>query len=116
MRMAGGEYIFTNDDLKTDENALSSMTIQPEVFYEKACDADIIFYNSDITGSVAGIDDIIKKYPLLKDFKAVKNGEVWCTEKNIYQQTTGAADMIKEFHSVFKGEADDYMNFMYRLE
>ena len=116
MRMAGGEYIFTNDDLKTDENALSSMTIQPETFYEKACDADIIFYNSDITGSVGSIDDIIKKYPLLKDFKAVKNGEVWCTEKNIFQQTTGAADMIKEFHSVFKGEADDKMNFMYRLE
>lgn len=116
MRMAGGEYIFSNDDLKTDENALSSMTIQPESFYEKAWDADIIFYNSDITGGVSSIDDITAKYPLIKDFTAVKNGEVWCTEKNVFQQTTGAADMIKEFHSVFKGEADDNMNFMYRLE
>ncbi|MCR4796046.1 MULTISPECIES: ABC transporter substrate-binding protein [Ruminococcus] len=116
MRMAGGEYIFSNDDLKTDENALSTMTIQPETFYEKAWDADIIFYNSDITGGVDSIDDIIRNYPLLKDFTAVKNGNVWCTEKNIYQQTTGAADMIKEFHSVFKGEADDKMNYMYRLE
>ena len=116
MRMAGGEYIFTNDDLKTDENALSTMTIQPETFYEKAWDADILFYNSDITGGVGSIDDIIKKYPLLKDFTAVKNGEVWCTEKNIYQQTTGASDMIKEFYRVFKGEADDKMNYMYRLE
>ena len=116
MRMAGGEYIFTNADLKTDDNALSTMTIQPETFYEKAWDADVLIYNSDILGSVSTVSELLEKYPLLKDFTAVKNGDVWCTEKNMFQQSTGAADMIKELHSIFKGEADDKMEFMYRLE
>lgn len=116
MRQAGGEYIFTNADLKTDENALSTITIQPEVFYEKAWDADILIYNSAITGGISSISELTEQYPLLSDFTAVKNGEVWCSEKNMFQQTSGAADMIKELHSIFKGEAEDKMNFIYRLE
>lgn len=116
MRMAGGEYIFSNSDLGTDDNALSTMTIQPETFYEKAWDADVLIYNSDIAGSVESISELMEKYPLLSDFAAVKNGDVWCTEKNMFQQTTGAADMIAELHLIFTGEADNKMNFMYRLE
>ena len=116
MRMAGGEYIFSNSDLGTDDNALSTMTIQPETFYEKAWDADVLIYNSDIAGSVESISELMEKYPLLSDFTAVKNGDVWCTEKNMFQQTTGAADMIAELHLIFTGEADNKMNFMYRLE
>lgn len=116
MRMAGGEYVFSNSDLGTDDNALSTMTIQPETFYEKAWDADVLIYNSDIAGSVQTVDELMEKYPLLADFTAVKNGNVWCTEKNMFQQTTGAADLISELHRIFTDEADDRMNFMYRLE
>lgn len=116
IRMAGGEYIFTADDLNTDENALSTKTIQPESFYEKAWDADVLIYNSNIAGEVSTIGELKEKYPLLSDFTAVKNGEVWCTEKNMFQQTTGAADMISELHSIFTGDAKNQMNFMYRLE
>lgn len=116
MRMAGGEYIFDSNDLGTDENALSTMTIQPEVFCEKAWDADILIYNSTILGEIASMNELTEKYPMLKEFNAVKNGDVWCTEKNMFQQTTGAADMIKELHSIFVGEAEDKMNYLYRLE
>lgn len=116
MRMAGGDYIFDSDDLGADENSLSTMTVQPEVFCEKAWNADIIIYNSTILGEIPSLNELIKKYPMLKDFTAVKNGEVWCTEKNMFQQTTGAADMIKELHSIFVGEAEDKMDYMYRLE
>ena len=116
MRMAGGEYIFSNSDLDTDDNALSTITIQPETFYEKAWDADVLIYNSDIAGSVDSISELTEKYPLLSDFTAVKNGDVWCTEKNMFQQTTGAADIIAELHLIFTDKAEDKMNFMYRLE
>ena len=116
IRMAGGEYIFSNEDLKTDENSLSTTVIQPEVFYEKAWDADVLIYNSTITGELSTISDLTERYPLLKDFSAVKGENVWCTEKNLFQQTTGAADMITELHSVFTGNANDKMDFIYRLE
>lgn len=116
MRMAGGEYIFSADDLGTDENALSTMTIQPEVFYEKAWDADVLIYNSDITGEIDSLSSLLEKYPVLGDFTAVQSGNIWCTEKNMFQQTTGAAEMIEELHSIFTGEAEDRMEFIYRLE
>lgn len=116
MRMAGGDYIFDSNDLGVDENSLSTMTVQPEVFCEKAWDADILIYNSTILGEIASLTELIEKYPMLKDFTAVKNGEVWCTEKNMFQQTTGAAEMIEELHSIFSGEAEDKMDYMYRLE
>lgn len=116
MRMAGGDYIFASGDLGVDENSLSTMTIQPEVFCEKAWDADILIYNSTILGEIASLTELIEKYPMLKEFTAVKNGEVWCTEKNMFQQTTGAAEMIEEFHRIFAGEAEDKMDYIYRLE
>ncbi len=116
MRMAGGDYIFDSTDLGVDENSLSTMTVQPEVFCEKAWDADILIYNSTVLGEISSLNELTQKYPMLKDFTAVKNRNVWCTEKNMFQQTTGAADMIKELHSIFVGEADNKMDFMYRLE
>lgn len=116
MRMAGGEYIFDSSDLGTEENSLSTMTIQPETFCEKAWDADILIYNSTVVGEISSVRELTDKYPMMKDFKAVKNGDVWCTERNMFQQTTGAADMISELHSIFVGDAADKMDFMYRLE
>ena len=116
MRIAGGGYIFDAEDLDTDENALSTMTIQPETFCEKAWDADILIYNSTVAGEIGSVSELKKKFPLIEDFTAVKNGDVWCTEKNMFQQTTGAADMIAELHMIFTGKADDEMEYIYRLE
>ena len=116
MRMSGGNYIFDSSDLDVDENSLSTMTIQPEVFCEKAWDADILIYNSTVLGEIGSLNELTEKYPMLREFKAVKNGDVWCTEKNMFQQTTGAADMIKELHNIFVGEAEKKMDYLYRLE
>lgn len=116
IRMAGGEYIFTDDDLNTDENALSTTSIQMETFYEKAHDADVLIYNSDITGTAGSLSELLERYPLLKDFKAVRENNVWCTEKNIFQQTTGAAEVIKEFHDIFTDTDSNDMDFMFHLE
>ena len=81
-----------------------------------AWDADVLIYNSTITGELSTISDLTERYSLLKDFSAGKGENVWCTEKNLFQQTTGAADMITELHSVFTGNANDKMDFIYRLE
>ena len=78
--------------------------------------ADILIYNSTVVGEISSVRELTDKYPMMKDFKAVKNGDVWCTERNMFQQTTGAADMISELHSIFVGDAADKMDFMYRLE
>ena len=55
----------------------------------------------------------------IRDFiKAVKNGNVWCTERNMYQETTALGEMIQSFHSIFtddEGKLDE-VPFFYRLK
>ncbi len=116
IELAGGSYIFTADDLSVDENALSTMNIQMETFYAKAKDADILIYNSTIDGELETLDELIAKDGLLADFKAVREGNVWCSGKNMYQQTTGAADMISDLHRIFTGKAEDKLTYLYRLK
>ncbi|MGN0667459.1 MAG: ABC transporter substrate-binding protein [Huintestinicola sp.] len=117
IELAGGQYIFTADDLGGDENALSTMNMQMEAFYAKAKDADILIYNSTVDGELRTISQLLEKSSLLADFKAVKNGDVWCTEQNMYQQTTGMAEMISDFHAIISGEARDggKLTYLHRL-
>ena len=82
IELAGGENVFYDLGSGT---ATSSVTMEPEKFYETAKDADFIIYNSTISGSLSSLDELIGKYPLLTDFKAVQNGNVWCTSDNLFQ-------------------------------
>lgn len=116
IELAGGEYIFTADDMNVDENALSTINMQFETFYAIASEADILIYNSTVDGGVDTISQLTEKNGMLADFKAVKNGDVWCTESNMFQQTTGTADMISDMHKIFTDEADDEMNYLHRLK
>lgn len=121
INIAGGKYAFENLDLEADdENALTTMNIQMEEFYEGAHDADILIYNSVITGNITSLSELYSKSELLAGFDAVKTGNVWCTEKNIFQQTTAICGMISDFYKIISGEADkngdDELEFMHRLK
>ena len=116
IELAGGEYVFTAENTGKDENALSTMNMQFESFYDIAKDADFLIYNGTVDGNLTQMSQLIEKNPLMADFKAVKNGNVWCTNKNMYQQITGAAEMIADFNMIFSGEADeDNLAFLYKL-
>lgn len=117
IELAGGKYIFSAKDLRVEENALSTMNIQMETFYALAKDADYLIYNSTIDGELDTMEQLLQKNALLNDFKAVKNGNVWCTEKNMFQQTTGTANMIADLHAIVTGEADNerQLTFLHRL-
>ncbi|MBQ5333489.1 MAG: ABC transporter substrate-binding protein [Oscillospiraceae bacterium] len=116
IELGGGEYIFTPEDMNVEESAMSTMNMQFEAFYSKAADADVIIYNSAIDGGIADIDGLLDKNSLFEGFKAVKSGDVWCTDKNMFQRTTGAADVIYELNRIFSGTADDEMEYFYRLK
>ncbi len=117
IELAGGRYIFTADDLKVDDNALSTMNIQTETFYDIAKNADILIYNSTIDGELDSIDQLIGKCGVLADFKAVKEGNVWCTGQNMFQQTTGVADMICDLNAVFTDIADSSdLTYLHKLD
>lgn len=111
---AGGTYALS-DITDEEDNALSTMNIQMEAFYDKAVDADILIYNSTIEGGLETIDDLITLSDKFNDFKAVKDGNVWCTEASTFQKTTGAADMILEMNKIFGGTGDDDFEYFHKL-
>ena len=116
IEMAGGKYVFS--DLGSDEDtALSTINMQMEDFYAGAKDADYIIYNSTIDGELKTLDELLTKSPLLSDFKAVKEGHVWCTGKNLFQETTGLGTMITDMHRIFTEEdVPDELTYMHRLQ
>ena len=114
IEMAGGEYVFS--DLAGEDNALSTMNIQMETFYAGAKDADVLIYNSTIDGELHTIEELLSKSELLADFKAVQNGNVWCTEQNLFQTTLGLGDMIRDIHAVLTQEYPQDLTYLHRLE
>lgn len=115
IKMAGGNYIF--DDLQSD-NSLSTVNMQMESFYAQAKDADYIIYNSTIDGELKSVDELIKKSDLLKDFKAVKEGNVWCMQKSMFQETTSVSDFIVDINKILtdKDADDSQLKYLYRLK
>lgn len=110
--LAGGTYIF--DDLGDADSHSSTVTMQPEEFYAGAKDADYIIYNSTIDGELQTVDELIQKWGLLADFKAVKDGHVYCTTQNLYQESMAIGVMIGDIHKMLGG--DGQMQYLYRLE
>lgn len=110
IELAGGRYIF--QDLG-DDNALSTMNMQMENFYAQAKDADYIIYNSAIDGELKTIDELLAKSGLLADFKAVKEGNVWCTQKNVFQESTGIGDLILDIHRMLNQEDEAVTELTY---
>ena len=113
---AGGTYALAGI-ANEDDNALSTMNMQMEAFYDKAMDADILIYNSTIEGGLEGISDLTALSDKFEDFAAVRSGNVWCTDASTFQRTTGAADMIVEMNRIFAGAADDSgMEYFHKLD
>ncbi len=102
---AGGETAIT--ELPEQENALSTMTIQMESFYAQARDADILVYNSTVSGEIRTREQLLSLSPLLAEFKAVRDGAVWCTEQSMFQRSSAAAEMIADFHELMKDEPNE---------
>ena len=109
IELAGGSYAL--DDAQSASTSGSSVTLEMERVYATAKDADIIVYNGTIDESVATLNDFVSKNALLSQFKAVKNGNVWVTSADMYQQMTSTADIIDELHGAFTG--DDASDFHY---
>lgn len=115
IELAGGSYVFGN--LGDQEVATSTVTLEMEEFYATAKDADYIIYNSTIDGGVSSLEDLIGKNKLLEDFKAVKNKNVWCTDQNLFQETTQLGLMISDIHKMLvSGDDLTKLHFMYKLQ
>ncbi len=114
IKMAGGKYAYDSITEESD-NALSTMNINWEEFYKDTVDADILIYNATIDGGVKSIDELIAKNSLFADFKAVKEGNVYCSNADMFQKTSLVADIITDMYKVISDEDTDNLKFMYKV-
>lgn len=113
IELAGGNYIFSDLGNKED-TASSTMTMQMEEFYASAKDADYIIYNSTIDGELSSVDELLRKSALLENFKAVQEGNVFCTTKNLYQSSMELGTIISDIHKMLTGDEEN-LTFIYKL-
>lgn len=106
--MAGGEYVFSN--LSDNGNNLATMNLSLEEFYAGAKDADVLIYNSTIEGKIETTEQLLSKCPMLADFKAVQNGNVWCTTQSLFQESMELPDLILDMNRVFAAESPNAVN------
>ena len=114
IELAGGRYIF--DNLGDPETKRSTVNMQVEEFYNGAKDADYLIYNSSIDGGVSSVEELLKKCELLADFKAVKEGNVWCTTNDLYQQSLSIGYLIEDMNAMLQGKEENSMHYLFRLE
>ena len=109
--LAGGEYILRQQP--GEESAASTMNMQMEAFYEQARDADVLIYNSAIDAELHSLEELLDKSSLLKDFKAVREGNVWCTGKNLFQESLGLGDLIWDLHAIVTARDPESLELTY---
>ena len=114
IELAGGQYVPADDGDEAD--ARSTMNMETESFYAAAKDADVLFYSATVGGNLETLDELLAKAAWLADFKAVKDGNVWCAEKDLFQQSSGVAVLIDEFYRIFSGTAEaDALTYFHKL-
>lgn len=96
IEMAGGRYIFSG--LGDSGTASSSVTMDMETFYASARDADFLIYNASIDEPLDSVGGLLFKNELFADFKAVREGNVWCTTKYLYQASDVNGEIVRDIH------------------
>ncbi len=116
IELAGGTYLF--EALGEEESRRSSTTMQMEEFYHAAKDADYLIYNSTIDGELETLEELLSRDMILEDFKAVQEGNVWCTTRDLYQQSMSIGGMIEDIHRMLSGDENkqDEMMYLYPLD
>ena len=116
IRIAGGEYVFTDLGLD-DDSKLSTVNMNMEEFYNTARDADVVIYNCSIAEQLHDLEEFLALSPVLEDFKAVKENNVWCTTESMFQQTDKMGTIIQEMHAIFAGEAEgEDLHYIFKLQ
>ncbi|MBR2257684.1 MAG: ABC transporter substrate-binding protein [Blautia sp.] len=111
IELAGGRYAF--EDITTGEKGFQvSIGLTMEEFYANAADADFLVYNGSIQTPLRSVAELLDKNALFRDFRAVKEGNVWCVDSYLYQATDIAGQLIRDFHFMLTGESEEKMVFL----
>ena len=114
IEMSGASYVPDKETVRSSGN-MGSINMQPEDFYAAASDADILIYNSTIDGEIGSVNDLKDLNPIFADFKAVREGNVYCLSGDYFQKSTGIADFVTDMCNVTSGSGEE-CTFLTKLE
>ncbi len=112
LESGGADYAFSG--IEQSDQSSASLRISLEELYASAVDADIIIYNGTISNDVNSLDTFLSKYELMADFRAVKEGQVYVSDRTLYQSTDCAIEFINDVRRIQEGDTD-HLKFLEKL-
>ena len=62
------------------------------------------------------VDELIGKCNILKDFKAVQEGQVYCTTNDMYQQSMAVGYLLQDMHTVLTDDDTAKLRYLFLLQ
>ena len=109
LELAGARYL-APDMSGLSGSRKSNVTVSLEDFYSSCRDADYLIYSATLDRPLSSIQELLGKNALFADFKAVKEGHVYTTDKDFYQLSDRMADFAEDVHRMLQGQGD--MHFL----
>ena len=109
LELAGARYL-APDMSSLGGSRKSNVTVSLEDFYSSCRDADYLIYSATLDRPLSSIQELLGKNALFADFKAVKEGHVYTTDKDFYQLSDRMADFAEDVHRMLQGQGD--MHFL----
>ena len=112
LELAGARYL-APDMSSLGGSRKSNVTVSLEDFYSSCRDADYLIYSATLDRPLSSIRELLGKNALFADFKAVKEGHVYTTDKDFYQLSDRMADFAEDVHRMLQGQGD--MHFLKKV-
>lgn len=109
LELAGARYL-APDMSSLSGSRKSNVTVSVEDFYSTCRDADYLIYSATLDRPLSSIQELLGKNALFADFKAVKEGHVYTTDKDFYQLSDRMADFAEDVRRMLHGQDD--MHFL----
>ncbi len=109
LELAGARYL-APDMSSLGGSRKSNVTVSVEDFYSSCRDADYLIYSATLDRPLSSIQELLGKNALFADFKAVKEGHVYTTDKDFYQLSDRMADFAEDVHRMLQGQGN--MHFL----
>lgn len=109
LELAGARYL-APDMSSLSGSRKSNVTVSVEDFYSTCRDADYLIYSATLDRPLSSIQELLGKNALFADFKAVKEGHVYTTDKDFYQLSDRMADFAEDVRRMLQGQGD--MHFL----
>ena len=109
LELAGARYL-APDMSGLSGSRKSNVTVSLEDFYSSCRDADYLIYSATLDRPLSSIQELLGKNALFADFKAVKEGHVYTTDKDFYQLSDRMADFAEDVRQMLQGQGD--MHFL----